>query len=157
MFGLFKKTETLNAPVSGTVIPITEVNDEVFSQKMMGDGFAIQPSTNTVCAPVNAEVVQAFKTKHAVILRSLNGIEMLLHVGLDTVELKGDGLTLHVEDGQNVSAGDPLITADFDFIKEQGKETDVIVVLMNPDKMNGFEVLGEVAVQNEPVCKIKLK
>ncbi len=157
MFDFFKKTETLNASVSGNVIPITEVQDEVFSQKMMGDGYAIQPKDGNIYAPTDGEITQAFKTKHALVFRTANGIELLLHVGLDTVELKGDGLTIHVTDGQKVKAGDPLITADFDHIREQGKGTDVIVVLMNPDKISNFEVTyGEISA-NEPVCKIKLK
>lgn len=157
MFNLFKKPETLNASVSGTVIPITEVEDEVFSQKMMGDGYAIRPTDGVIYAPTDGVVTQAFKTKHAVVFHTNNGIDLLIHVGLDTVELKGDGLTIHVSDGQKVKAGEPLITADFDYIKEQGKKTDVIVVLMNPDKINSFDVTyGEVAA-NEPVCKIKLK
>ncbi|RRD96070.1 PTS glucose transporter subunit IIA [Clostridiales bacterium COT073_COT-073] len=157
MFGLFKKTETLNAPVSGKVIPITEVQDEVFSQKMMGDGFAIQPNDNAIYSPADGEIVQAFKTKHALVLRTNNGIELLLHVGLDTVELKGEGLTIHVTDGQKVKAGAPLITADFEHIKSQGKGTDVIIVLMNPDKMSSFDVTYADTAANEPVCKIKLK
>ena len=157
MFNLFKKPETLNASVSGTVIPITEVEDEVFSQKMMGDGYAIRPTDGVIYAPTDGVVTQAFKTKHAVVFHTNNGIDLLIHVGLDTVELKGDGLTIHVSDGQKVKAGEPLITADFDYIKEQGKKTDVIVVLMNPDKINSFDVTyGEIAA-NEPVCKIKLK
>ena len=157
MFNLFKKPETLNASVSGTVIPITEVEDEVFSQKMMGDGYAIRPTDGVIYAPTDGVVTQAFKTKHAVVFHTNNGIDLLIHVGLDTVELKGDGLTIHVSDGQKVKAGEPLITADFDYIKEQGKKTDVIVVLMNPDKINSFDVTyGEVAA-NEPICKIKLK
>lgn len=157
MFGLFKKTETLNAPVSGKVIPITEVKDEVFSQKMMGDGFAICPSDGMIYSPADAEVVQAFKTKHAIVLRTEKGIELLIHVGLDTVELKGDGLTIHVTDGQKVTAGEPLITADFEHIKSQGKGTDVIVVLMNPDKIGDFDITYEDITANQPVCKIKLK
>lgn len=157
MFGLFKKSETLNSPVSGNLISITEVQDEVFSQKMMGDGFAVQPSDNIIYSPADATVVQAFKTKHAVVLRTVQGIELLIHVGLDTVELKGDGLTIHVEDGQKVSAGEALITANFDYIKEQGKGTDVIVVLMNPDKIAGFDVEYGTIAANSPACKIKLK
>lgn len=157
MFGLFKKSETLNAPVGGNVISITEVKDEVFSQKMMGDGFAVVPKDNIIYSPADATVVQAFKTKHAVVLRTDLGIELLIHVGLDTVELKGEGLTIHVEDGQKVSAGEALITANFDYIKEQGKETDVIVVLMNPDKISSFETEYGDTAANEPVCKIKLK
>lgn len=157
MFGLFKKTETLNAPVSGNVIAISQVPDEVFSQKMMGDGFAIQPSDTTIYAPADLEVMQAFKTKHAIVFRTDKGIEVLLHVGLDTVELKGDGLTIHVVDGQKVKAGEPLITADFDHIKSQGKGTDVIMVLMNPDKIGNFDVTYGDITANQPVCKIKLK
>ena len=157
MFGLFKKTETLNAPVSGKVIPITEVQDEVFSQKMMGDGFAVCPTDGIIYSPADGEIVQAFKTKHAIVLRTEHGIELLLHVGVDTVELKGDGLTIHVTDGQKVRAGEPLITADFEHIKSQGKGTDVIIVLMNPDKVSNFDVTYGTIAANEPVCKIKVK
>ncbi|TRZ35660.1 PTS glucose transporter subunit IIA [Niallia circulans] len=122
---LFKKNQS-NAeeskfilPLEGRLLPIEEVPDPVFSQKMMGDGAAIDPTNGTLVSPVDGQVVNIFPTKHAISLMDNNGREILIHVGLDTVTLKGEGFISHVEDGQKVKQGQKLMDIDFDAIKSK--------------------------------------
>lgn len=131
MFGrLKKKTSKLVAPATGKVIAIEEVKDPVFSDKMMGDGFGIE-TKETLHAPVTGEVLSIFPTKHAVTFREENGTEVLMHIGLDTVELKGQGFDILVEEGQKVTPETAVAKVDFDFLADQGKDTTVIVVATN--------------------------
>ncbi len=123
----------LYAPADGELIAITEVNDQVFSKKMLGDGFALRPKNNEIVSPVSGKVTSIFPTKHAIGLLMDNGLEVLVHMGLDTVELKGEPFEILVTDGQSVSPGTPLATMDLDQITALGKGTDIIVVLTNLD------------------------
>ena len=137
MLNLFKKKETFKTPIKGELIAITEVNDQVFSQKMMGDGFAIIPSENTVISPLSGTVDVVFPTKHAIGIKSNTGIEFIIHIGIDTVKLNGEGFTSYVEQGQKISQGEKLVTFDLDLIKSKGYDTSVIVIFPNNDvKLN---------------------
>ena len=118
-------------PLQGQLVPIETVPDPVFSQKMMGDGFAIQPANGTVVSPVDGEVISVFPTKHAVSLKNENGKEILIHVGLETVSLNGEGFTSFVKDGQKVKKGQKLLEADFDFIKNKVPSIVTPVVFTN--------------------------
>lgn len=118
-------------PLQGQLVPIETVPDPVFSQKMMGDGFAIQPENGTVVSPVDGEVISVFPTKHAVSLKDVNGKEILIHVGLETVSLNGEGFTSFVKDGQKVKKGQKLLEADFDFIKNKVPSIVTPVVFTN--------------------------
>ncbi len=104
-------------PIEGQVLPLTEVPDQVFAEQMMGPGFAIDPIGDTFCSPVDGKVVQVFPTKHAIGLELANGIEILIHIGLDTVKLNGEGFETLVEADQSIKQGDPLIRAQFNEIK----------------------------------------
>ncbi len=104
-------------PVDGEVIDIQDIPDPVFAEKMMGDGFGIKPTGNEILSPVDGEVVSVFPTNHAVGLKTKEGIEVLIHVGIDTVNLKGEGFTPNIEAGDKVNAGDLLLTVDFDSVK----------------------------------------
>lgn len=126
------------APVDGEYLPLTQVNDQTFSQKLVGDGFAIEPVTGDVFAPVNGKVVSVFPTKHAITLESENGVQILLHMGIDTVDLGGKGFNVLVKDGQDIAAGDPLAKMDLQAIKDAGKQTTVLVLF--PDYQKGFSV-----------------
>ena len=152
MLNLFKKKETFKTPIKGELIAITEVNDQVFSQKMMGDGFAIIPSENTVISPLSGTVDVVFPTKHAIGIKSNTGIEFIIHIGIDTVKLNGEGFTSYVEQGQNISQGEKLVTFDLDLIKSKGYDTSVIVIFPNNDvKLN----LTPTNVDNLEVLNIK--
>ena len=125
---------------AGEVISITEVNDEVFAQKMMGDGYAVNPSSNTVVAPVDGTIQSVFPTKHAVGIKTPSGIEVLVHMGIDTVELDGEGFEIFVEEGQEVIAGDKIAEMDLASIKEAGKDTAIMVVFTNLTEEQSFEL-----------------
>jgi len=107
------------APVTGKLLPITEVPDPVFSQKMMGDGFAIDPTDGKIYSPVYGKVVSVFPTKHAVSLLTNDGLEVLVHVGMDTVTLKGEGFTAHVSEGSIVTPNDLMISVNLEAIRSK--------------------------------------
>lgn len=142
------KTTTLTAPFSGKVAPISEAPDEIFAQKMMGDGIVVFPTDNTLVSPIDGTVTMIFPTKHALGIKSDDGVELLIHVGLDTVKLEGKPFTLFVEEGQKVSQGDKLMEVDFELIKEAGCETATPVAITSK---NEFELTstGEVTVNQE--------
>ncbi|MDN3018856.1 PTS glucose transporter subunit IIA [Paenibacillus sp. BSR1-1] len=123
-------------PIEGEIIPITEVPDQVFSQKMMGDGFGIVPSKGTVVSPVDGEIMNVFPTKHAIGIKSNQGYEILIHIGLDTVNLKGEGFTLLVEEGQKVTKGQEILKFDLDFLKKSVPSVVTPVIFTNLTKLN---------------------
>lgn len=128
--------EMIYAPVAGEVIAIDQVNDPVFSKKMMGDGFAIRPTANEIYAPVYGKVVSVFETKHAIGITTATGAEVLVHMGLDTVELKGAPFDVKVEEGDQVTPETLLAVMDLTAVKASGKETDVLVVFTNGEKID---------------------
>lgn len=133
MFGLFKKSFELVAPVSGPVIPLSEVPDEVFAQKLAGDGVAIDASSDIIVAPCDATLSLIFKTNHAFALTTDNGLELLVHIGIDTVGLNGEGFERLAEEGTKVTAGTPIIKIDREFIKSKGLSLVTPVLITNPD------------------------
>lgn len=143
MFGLFKKKKTetkLHAVADGQVIKIDEVSDPVFSQKMMGDGFAVIPANGKIFSPVEGAVVSIFPTKHAIGLKLDNGLEVLLHMGVDTVELKGEPFEVKVTEGQKVTPETLVAEVDLDALKEKGKDNAMIVVITNMDQVKDLQV-----------------
>lgn len=134
MFGLNKKTITFASPAAGDIIDITAVKDEAFSRKMLGDGFAVEPSGTTVTAPADGKIIVLADTLHAVALET-DKVEYLIHVGIDTVELKGQGFQAHVATGDQVKKGDTLITFDKEYLKEQKKLSTIVVVVTNLDDL----------------------
>lgn len=121
----------LVVPVSGTVEDITKVPDEMFAAKTLGDGMAIVPSQGMLYSPVDAEVTMVFKTRHAIGLTCANGAEILIHVGIDTVKMDGDGFTSHVSTGDHVGVGDELISFDIDKIEKAGFDPTVCIIVSN--------------------------
>lgn len=136
--GLFGNKISLVAPISGKIKDITEVDDITFSQKLLGDGVAIEPIEGEVVAPANGTITQIFHTKHAISM-DVKGISLLIHIGMDTVNLKGQGFTVFVEEGEKVKAGQKLMDVDFNFIKENGYVTDTAIVIVNTDEMKSIE------------------
>lgn len=134
MFNIFKRnTLTLSAPFEGTLIDITEVPDQAFSDKLLGDGIAVHPETNICTAPCDGTITQIFPTNHAYGLTTDSGVEILVHIGLDTVNLKGEGFTRLVDINTKVKKGDGIIKIDFEYIKEQGISliTPLLITNMN--------------------------
>lgn len=127
---LFKKKKLeVIAPIHGDVVQLEQVPDPVFSQKMMGEGIAIMPKDGKVHAPIDGEIVLVAETKHAVALKAKDGTEILIHVGLETVNLKGEGFTALVKVGDEVTIGQPLLEVDWNYIAEHAtsKITPIIV------------------------------
>lgn len=123
MFGLFKaKKESVLSPADGEIIALSEVADEVFSQKMAGDGIALIPCSNTFIAPVTGRLSKIFATNHAFSIQTESGIEVMVHIGLDTVELQGEGFKRLAQEGEEVKAGQAIVSADLAFIASKGKE-----------------------------------
>lgn len=118
IFGKKETVESLLAPITGKVVEIEDVPDEMFNQKMLGDGIAIEPTEGVAVSPIEGEVVQLFPSKHAVGIRGNSGLEILIHIGLETVSLNGKGFEAHVQQGDKVKAGDKLISFDIDYIRE---------------------------------------
>ena len=139
--------EVVTAPVAGQEESLTAVNDPVFSTKAMGNGAAIIPSSNQIVAPVDGEITVAYETKHAYGLKSDDGAEVLIHIGIDTVNLKGDHFTSAVQQGQHVKQGDVLGTADIDAIKQAGYDPTVMVVITNTNNYANVERIDATAVQ----------
>ena len=150
-------TEEVYSVAEGEVIALEQVKDPVFSQKMMGDGFAVEPANGNIVSPVSGTVSSIFPTKHALGLVTEAGLEVLVHIGLDTVSLEGKPFTVHVTEGQKVAAGDLLVTADLDAIREAGRETSTIVVFTNADaiKSVNLEQTGSLSA-NTVVAKVEL-
>ena len=150
-------TDEVNSVADGEVINIEDVKDPVFSQKMMGDGFAVEPENGHIVSPVAGKVTSVFPTKHALGLVTDNGLEVLVHIGLDTVSLEGKPFEVKVTEGQTVAAGDLLVEADLDAIREAGRETSTIVVFTNADAIKSVKVehTGKLAA-NAPVATVEL-
>lgn len=130
----FKKTKALYAPIEGELIALNNVPDEVFSSKMMGDGFAIIPSSGNVYAPTDCEVIMIFQTSHAIGLKTKNNIEILIHFGLDTVKLDGLGFDVKVKEGMKVKKGDLLMSVDLDLIRDQVPSLVTPVIVTSGEK-----------------------
>ena len=120
---------TVLAPVSGTAVPVDQVPDRVFSEKVLGDGAAIRPADGRICSPVSGTVTSVAETRHAYGFRSEDGLEVLVHVGLDTVALQGEGFQVHVREGDTVKAGDPVAAVDLDLLAARGIDLITPVVL----------------------------
>ena len=150
-------TDEVHSVADGQVINIEDVKDPVFSQKMMGDGFAVEPENGKIVSPVAGKVTSIFPTKHALGLVTDNGLEVLVHIGLDTVSLEGKPFDVKVTEGQTVAAGDLLVEANLDAIREAGRETSTVVVFTNADAIKSVKVehTGKLAA-NAPVAKVEL-
>lgn len=136
IFGSGKKDEgiTVFAPVAGKLVPLSEVSDPTFSEGILGQGAAVIPSGNQFFSPVDGTVTTVFPTGHAAALTSTDGVEILLHIGLDTVKLNGQHFTIHAEEGQQVKKGDLLLEADLEQIKAAGYDVITPVIVCNTEE-----------------------
>ncbi|WP_029267142.1 PTS sugar transporter subunit IIA [Virgibacillus alimentarius] len=160
----FKKKEkdkdiVLYAPVDGELVPLEEVPDPVFAQKMMGDGVAIHPANDVVTAPLDGEIIQLSETKHAIGIRGANGVEILIHIGLDTVNLKGEGFTAHIHEGDRVKKGDKLVSFDTKMIEEKATGTIIPIIITNTNDMSEIhaEAKQTVAAGENVILTVKSK
>ena len=147
MFGFFKKDLKLVAPATGKTIDLSKVPDQVFAEKMAGDGVAIDITGDIIVAPADGELSLIFKTNHAFAMTLSNGVELLVHVGIDTVSLEGKGFERLIDPGKQVKAGTPILKIDRDFILGNGLKLYTPVLITNPDIIKEIKpVLNESVV-----------
>ena len=162
LFDIFKKKEktivTIYSPMNGKVIELKEVPDEAFAQKMVGDGCAIEPDKGIICSPIDGPLMNIFPTNHAIIFETIDGLEMIIHFGIDTVKLDGKGFQKLREPGP-IKIGDEIIKYDLDDIKDGVPSTRSPIIINNMEKVEKIEVLslGKVIKIGEPIMKITLK
>ncbi|OLN21560.1 PTS glucose transporter subunit IIA [Domibacillus antri] len=162
LFGKEKKETVsevvLMSPMTGNVVSLEEVPDPVFSQKMMGDGVAFSPSEGKVVAPADAKVLNVFPTQHAIGLETAGGLEVLIHVGLDTVNMKGEGFDVHVAEGDQVKKGDLLLTYSLELVQEKAASTITPMIISNGDMVKQLDKHENVpaAAGETPVMTVKL-
>lgn len=144
---------TVASPLTGRLVPLADVPDEMFAQRVMGDGIAIQPTDGTVVAPVDGQIAKLFPGGHGIALRSADGLEVLVHVGLETVKLKGDGFQVHAADGDIVAVGDRLVTVDLERLRALGVDTISPVVLLSDEAVTVVAV--DDAVAGQPLFEVE--
>jgi len=144
------------APISGNIVKIEDVPDVVFAEKIVGDGVAIKPTGNKIVAPLPGKIGKIFETNHAFAIESDDGIELFVHFGIDTVELKGEGFKRIAEEGQQVKAGDPIIEFDLAFLEGKAKSVLTPVVISNMDSIHELiKLSGTVEEGKTPIMKVK--
>ncbi|MEH2958086.1 PTS glucose transporter subunit IIA [Candidatus Merdisoma sp. JLR.KK006] len=149
-----RKKEEFVSPMKGTLLPLEQVPDPVFSERVMGDGFAVELSGSEVFAPVSGTVVTAFPTGHAFGIKTNDEMELLIHIGIDTVNLNGTGFEVQVREGDTVKQGDVLVRVDVNYVKEQGKSIVSPVIFTSGEKI---ELLKSGIVQNGECGIITIK
>lgn len=151
-----KETVELYAPALGKIIPITEVGDPVFAEKMMGDGYAVLPEAKEIFAPISGTITSIFPTKHALGIETDNGLEVLVHMGINTVDLQGEPFTLYVKQAQRVERGQLLAVVDLAMLEKAGKQTDMIVVFTNSEKVESLTIEKRAMVEaNEVIGQVQ--
>lgn len=141
--------DNITSPMQGELLSITEIPDPVFSQKMMGDGFAINPTNGEVVSPVDGKIMNVFPSKHAIGIQAVNGREILIHVGIDTVNLDGQGFDLLVTENQVVEQGQPLLKVDIDYIEKNATSKITAVIFTNLEGENVTVLKNKVVSLNE--------
>ncbi|MGN0413420.1 MAG: PTS glucose transporter subunit IIA [Lachnospiraceae bacterium] len=162
MFGFLKKgnatenIEIITAPIIGEAVESAQINDPTFAEEMLGKGIAIRPEIGKMFSPVDGTVTTVFETKHAVSFTSEKGAEVLVHVGLDTVNLKGEYYTAHVKDGDTVKKGDLILEFDMGKIREAGYDLITPIVICNTDDYQDIETItGKSVNTGDAVMKLK--
>lgn len=143
--------ETILAPVPGKAIPMSQVEDPTFSQEILGKGTAIEPSEGRITAPADGTITMVFDTKHAISMTTASGAELIIHVGLDTVQIKGEHFTAHVKAGDKVKAGELLLEFDLEAIKKAGYKVTTPVIICNTPSFPNMKCLSgmEVTAQDK--------
>lgn len=144
-----------HAPCAGKVIPLSEVPDPTFAEEMLGPGLAMLPATGEVLSPVEGKVVSIFPSLHGITLESKEGAELLIHIGLETVKLKGEGFRSHIELGQKVEVGTPLVSFDKAEIEAKGYNTVIPIVLCNSDEISISDIRYEQVEPKEGIAKLR--
>ncbi|OCG34392.1 MULTISPECIES: PTS glucose transporter subunit IIA [unclassified Gilliamella] len=151
-----KNSIEIIAPLSGEIVKIEDVPDVVFAEKIVGDGVAIKPSGNKIVAPLSGKIGKIFETNHAFAIESDEGIELFVHFGIDTVELKGEGFKRVAEEGQQVKVGDTIIEIDLPLLESKAKSVLTPVVISNMESIIELNKLsGSVEAGKTPIMRVK--
>lgn len=144
------------APISGEIVNIEDVPDVVFSEKIVGDGVAVRPIGNKIVAPVDGVIGKIFETNHAFSMKSKEGVELFVHFGIDTVELKGEGFTRIAQEGQSIKRGDTVIEFDLPLLESKAKSVLTPIVISNMDEISCIvKKSGEVVAGESVVLALK--
>ncbi len=147
MFGLFKKEKYLTSIANGSILDISLVPDQVFSKKILGEGFAVIPTDGSFVSPVAGTIADVTETRHAYCITSEDGLDVLVHIGIDTVELKGKGFNSLVKTGDKVKLGTPIAEVDLSLVEKEGYNTTSMVVVTNSDKIRSLKVFENPSVK----------
>lgn len=155
MFGFFNKKNNIFAPFDGQVIKLEEVPDEAFAKKIVGDGLAIVPESNKLIAPFDGKIEQIFDTKHAFILKSTDDLQVLIHVGINTVNLNGEGFDIKISEKQEIKHGDIVAEINFDFILKKKYSICTPIIFMNLEKFKVDFKFGHVQAGKDIIAIYK--
>ncbi|BAF73184.1 PTS sugar transporter subunit IIA [Sulfurovum sp. NBC37-1] len=155
MFGFFKrKRRDVFSPVDGQLLTLESVDDEVFSQRMAGDGLAILPVGEVFTAPIDGVVTKIFSTNHAYSVKSDQDLEVMVHIGLETVALKGEGFERLAQEGDEVKAGDPIIKADLNYIKAHAKDIVTPILITDESKYEAIDKNTNVVITGDAIMEV---
>ncbi len=155
MFGFLKrKPREIKAPIDGMLVALENVDDEVFSSKMAGDGIAIIPVGDTFSAPIDGVITKIFSTNHAFSIKNKQDLEVLVHIGLETVALKGEGFERLANEGDTVNVGDPIIKVDLDYIKAHAKDIVTPILITDESKFDEIDKNDNVVKSGDPIMEV---
>lgn len=160
MLGFFKKNKVIEiiSPATGRIIPIEKVEDETFAKKRTGDGIAVELTDGKIIAPFDGEITSMYNANHCLVIRSEDGIELLIHIGIDTIKLKGEGFKKYVELNDKVNKGDTILEADLDLLKSKNKSVVTPVIITNRRRIDSIEKMkGNVEKGKDKIMNIKMK
>ena len=150
------KEVLVKLPIKGEIIPLSEVDDFIFSGKVIGEGVAIKPEDGIVYSPVNGTIEVFYETKHAIVIRTEEGIRLLMHIGIGTVSLDGRGFGSYVNEGDEVKVGDKIVFYDKEYVESKASLVSPIIIL-DKEKIDSFEVNYKASKVGDELIKIKLK
>jgi len=155
MFGFLKrKPREIKAPINGMLVALEKVDDEVFSSKMAGDGIAIIPVGDTIVAPIDGVITKIFSTNHAFSIKNKQDLEVLVHIGLETVALKGEGFERLANEGDTVNVGDPIIKVDLAYIKEHAKDIVTPILITDESKFDTIDKNDTVVKSGDVIMEV---
>ncbi len=155
MFGFLKrKVRVIKSPVDGQVVALESVEDEVFSKKLVGDGVAVIPMSNIFTAPIDGTVTKIFSTNHAYSIKSTKDLEVMVHIGLDTVALEGKGFERIANEGDVVKAGDPIIRVDLAYIREHAKDIITPVIISDESDVKNIEKRSSIVKSQDIIMEV---
>ncbi len=155
MFGFLKrKSREVKAPIDGMLVALEKVDDEVFSSKMAGDGIAIMPVGDTFVAPIDGVITKIFSTNHAFSIKNKQDLEVLVHIGLETVSLKGEGFERLASEGDTVKVGDPIIKVDLEYIKAHAKDIVTPILITDESKFDAIDKNDNVVKSGDTIMEV---